>query len=71
MDIFSAKGTMGVGAGYAAFLLVAGLIRHLRKTGALSAAQLDALVTDAISQVPSMSNSNYDDTKALVESIRE
>jgi hypothetical protein len=62
---------VGAGAGFAAFLLVKGLIDHLVRTGALKRANRDAIVDSALAEVPTMNSNNYSDTRDLLNGVKE
>ena len=70
MDIFSVPSTAGAAAGNAAFLVVQRLLTHMESTGRLSRTEINALVADALAQVPTVNNPIKNDTRALLESLK-
>ena len=70
MDIFSPKGSVGAGAGYAAMLLMGGLLKHLVQSGALKPEDREAIIDEALAAVPTMPNANYDDTRHALNEAR-
>jgi hypothetical protein len=58
-------------AGVAAFLLVKGLIKHLIRKGVLKESDRDALVDEAIVEIPGEDNPHYADTRALLNSAKD
>ena len=41
------------------------------RTGALKPADRDAIIGDALAQVPAMNNSNLDDTRAILNDAKD
>ena len=70
MNVFVGKGSVGAGAGGAAFLLVALLIKYLVRSGALKPADRDAIFDEALGEVPATSNANYDDARSLLKHLK-
>ena len=70
MDVFSISSTAGAAAGNAAFLIVRHLLTHMEAAGKLSRAEINALVTDALGEVPTVNNPIKNDTRALLESLK-
>jgi len=70
MDIFAIGSNPGAAAGNAAFLIVRRLLTRLEGTGKLSRAEINALVTEALSEVPPMNNPIRNDTRALLENLK-
>ena len=70
MDVFSVSSTAGAAAGNAAFLVMQRLLDHMESTGKLSKVEINAIVTAALTQVPTMNNPIKNDTRALLESLK-
>jgi hypothetical protein len=70
MDVFSISSTAGAAAGNAAFLVVQRLLTHLEVPGKITRAEVNALVADALTQVPTVNNPIKNDTRALLESLK-
>ena len=70
MEITSAKGSPGAGAGNAAFLLVRGLIEELHKDGKLRPRDINTIVDAALATVPSTNNPILHDTRMFLEGIK-
>ena len=71
MGIFGSRGSAGAGAGFAALLLVKGLIHHLVRKGVLKREDRDAIVDSALAEVPSTTSDNLSDTRELLSSVKE
>ena len=70
MDVFTVPSQAGAAAGNAAFLVVQRLLSHLESTGKLSKQDINALIADAVAQVPTVNNPIKSDTRALLESLK-
>lgn len=70
MDVFTVKGTVGAGAGNAAFLVVRELIAHLKKSGTLSQHDINLIADAAIANVPNDNNTIKNDTRGLLIGLK-
>lgn len=70
MDIFSSKGSAGVGVAYASFCLITSLLRHLESTGTLIPKDVNAILANALTLVPDDNISAREDARRLLKDLK-
>ena len=70
MNIFAAKGTAGLGVAYASFTILTALIHHLEVSGALKRADVNAILVNALNQIPEDTVAAHEDARRLIDSLK-
>lgn len=70
MNIYSGKGPIGAGAGFAAILILEELVAHLRKSGALIPADIEAIRDATLQRIPDMTSAQGDARQIVREFAR-
>ena len=70
MNVFSVSSTAGAAAGNAAFIILQRLLAHMEASKKLSRAEINALVADALTEIPTVNNPIKNDTRTLLESLK-
>ena len=70
MNMLAAKGPVGVGVAYASFAVLTALIRHLEASGTLKPADVNAILVNALSQIPEDHIAACEDARRLIDGLK-
>lgn len=71
MDMFSSQGSVGVGVAFAALSILHALLNRLEASGTLKREHINAILVDALAQLPDNNNAAQQDARRLIESLKK